>query len=448
MSSVPRLALATMACLCVTDVPRLRAESPDGTTSKRRAVLELDFGALFGGADSEAAIAAREEEDAEGRLLADLRKTVPYRQAAVIRLEQAGGSILGFCVLPHGELVVISGPPEGFGTGVLTALFGGGTKAQPSRVHWLDADGTVRRSTDLDFKPKAVTAAADGSVFVVGDGTIARFDARGKQEVQVQSPHLAHVVTDRERFAADVVERHREEIAQLEEQAAQYAETQQELEARDQPDAAGDLAEARMLTGYFAKQLETMRALSEETVVKQALQRLREIHRVAVTKDNVFVVTSESSGHGYCLWRMTHRLDDARKIVGKLAGCCGQMDVQALGDRLVVAENSRHRVLILDEEGKTIEQFGESNRTDVTKGFGGCCNPMNTCPGEDGCLLTSESNGIVKRYSQAGEFQEVIGVADIVSGCKNSAIGMARDGSRLYYFDVIEGRILVLRKKS
>jgi hypothetical protein len=124
------------------------------------------------------------------------------------------------------------------------------------------------------------------------------------------------------------------------------------------------------------------------------------------------------------------------------------MDVQALGDRLVVAENSRHRVLLLDQEGKTIKQFGESSRTDVSKGFGGCCNPMNTCAGADGCLLTSESNGIVKRYSQAGDFQEVLGVADVTAGCKNSAIGMARDGSRLYYFDVNEGRILVLRRKS
>ena len=83
---------------------------------------------------------------------------------------------------------------------------------------------------------------------------------------------------------------------------------------------------------------------------------------------------------------------------------------------------------------------------DITKGFGGCCNPMNTCLDGDGCLLTSESNGLVKRYSLDGEFKEVVGVADVQAGCKNSSIGMSADGGHLYYLDVHKGTVVVLEK--
>ncbi|MFM7249984.1 MAG: hypothetical protein ACKO5R_08810 [Planctomycetaceae bacterium] len=127
-----------------------------------------------------------------------------------------------------------------------------------------------------------------------------------------------------------------------------------------------------------------------------------------------------------------------------LAGCCGQMDVQAVAGRLVIAENSRHRVRLVGFDGEAEAQFGETSRADVTRGFGGCCNPMNTCAAADGSLLTSESNGLVKRYGVDGIFLGVVGVADVQSGCKNSSIGMSADGATLYYLDVHEGCVVVL----
>ena len=71
---------------------------------------------------------------------------------------------------------------------------------------------------------------------------------------------------------------------------------------------------------------------------------------------------------------------------------------------------------------------------------------MNTCFTSDGDVLTSESNGIVKRFKTDGEFVEVVGIAKIEEGCKNSSIAISSDGSRLYYFDVQQGRLLVLNR--
>jgi hypothetical protein len=54
--------------------------------------------------------------------------------------------------------------------------------------------------------------------------------------------------------------------------------------------------------------------------------------------------------------------------------------------------------------------------------------------------------GRSQRYSLDGEFKEVVGVADVQAGCKNSSIGMSADGSHLYYLDVQKGTVVVLEK--
>ena len=84
----------------------------------------------------------------------------------------------------------------------------------------------------------------------------------------------------------------------------------------------------------------------------------------------------------------------------------------------------------------------------IRKGFGGCCNPMNACPGPDGTLLLSESSGLVKQFAPDGTLVEILAAADVPSGCKNSSIGLSTDGLTLYYLDIQKGRVLVLEKKS
>ena len=143
---------------------------------------------------------------------------------------------------------------------------------------------------------------------------------------------------------------------------------------------------------------------------------------------------------------MNRDFTDTKQIVDGLAGCCGQMDIQVHGGTVYVAENARHRVGQYDREGRLITSFGTAAREDVLKGFGSCCNPMNTCFTSDGDVLTSESNGVVKRFKTDGTLVEVVGIAQVPEGCKNSSIGISSDGSRVYYFDVQQGRLLVLNR--
>jgi sugar lactone lactonase YvrE len=407
-------------------------------------------------ADQRAVIEALIKEQAEAaKKLETHRDSAPFHQTSEIRLAEGEGKILGFCVLANGELVVISGLSQEYGEGVVATLartFAGKSKSVASRVQWLDASGKVIRSANLDFYPKAVNAAPDGSVLVVGAGQIARFDPKGEKLVQIESPHLAKAVANKEQFAEETLERHREETEQIKEQAAQYEEALKELKAKDAESLTrsekAQLLQAQALQAHFANQLKAREAMKPEAVVALAMSRLKEIHRVAISDEHVFVVTNEATGYGFCVWRMNPQLGDAKKIMSGLSGCCGQMDIQVIGTQLVIAENSRHRVVVADFDGKSKLNFGNANRTDVTKGFGGCCNPMNTCWDARGYVLTSESNGLVKRYSPKGEFQSVVGVARVTEGCKNSSIGMAPDGSSLYYFDVTKGEILVLKAKS
>jgi hypothetical protein len=436
--------------LCVAAEPKA-AEAKAARTIAAPAKAESEVETQTLELDSSDALKKYElERKQAAESLQKVRAKAPFQQSKAIALTSTNEHILGFCVLPDDRLVVISGTPATYGE----LLPGRTTERSPSnsQVQWLDADGKTLNSVVLDFKPKAVNAASDGSVYVVGEGTIARFDREGKKVAQEQSPHITDVVASPEKFKTYVLERHAEEVASLTEQAKQYEDALKELEEKPADmlsrQELRDIANAKGMAAAYTQMAQKAKAKTDEQVIDQALVQLKELHRVAVSSSHVFVVTSEATGHGYSVWRLTHDLKESKKIVSKLSGCCGQMDIQVAGDGLAIAENSRHRVVVVDSEGKTTVTFGKTSRTDVTKGFGGCCNPMNTCFTSAGALLTSESNGLVKRYTPSGEFQDILGVAKVTEGCKNSSIGISSKGDRLYYFDVEKGHILVLDRST
>lgn len=395
-----------------------------------------------------------QKEQAEAtKLLKKHRDDAPFQQKNTIRLPAGNGMILGFCVLPSGTIATISGQSQTYGlsvNGALQAISGSQGKPVGKRVQWLDDSGKVLQTAELDFTPKAINSASDGTVIVVGEGQIARFDEKGKKLSQIESPHITQAVSNLEKFEAEVMEKHEEEIAQYEDQAKQFTETVKEVEAKPAAERSksesAQLSQMKSITKSLEANIKAKKAMKKEVIVKQALTRLKELHRVAVSDKYVFVVSNETAGYGFCIWRMPHDFSEAKKVVSKLSGCCGQMDVQVMDGELAIAENSRHRVLLVDFDGKMNRSFGSTSRTDVTKGFGGCCNPMNTCCDAKGNLLTSESNGLVKLYKPNGEFQSIVGVAGVTEGCKNSSIGISPDGNSVYYFDVQKGEILVMKK--
>ncbi len=168
---------------------------------------------------------------------------------------------------------------------------------------------------------------------------------------------------------------------------------------------------------------------------------------VSATDKDVFVACPAAEGYGFEVWRTSRDFEDGARIVGSLSGCCGQMDVQASGDGVFVAENARARVCRYDREGKLVCQWGEREREGAV-GFGSCCNPMNVAFGPKAEVYTAEATlGRIKRFSTTGEFLGLVGSVDIVPGCKNVAIAVNHDGSRVYMLDITRSHIVVMTAK-
>jgi sugar lactone lactonase YvrE len=144
---------------------------------------------------------------------------------------------------------------------------------------------------------------------------------------------------------------------------------------------------------------------------------------------------------------MNHEFQNAEVIISGLSGCCGQMDVQASSTGLYVAENSRHRVVRYEANGKLVSTWGKGDRTGVD-GFSSCCNPMNVCFGKNGDVFTAESNtGRIKRFTADGKFVDYVGDIKLVPGCKNVSIAVSPDGDRVYMLDITRNHIVLMERK-
>ena len=74
---------------------------------------------------------------------------------------------------------------------------------------------------------------------------------------------------------------------------------------------------------------------------------------------------------------------------------------------------------------------------------------MNLRLGSAGTIYTSEATlGRIKRFTAEGEFLGVVGVAEIVPGCKHVAIGVTSDGGRVHLLDITCNQIIVLERAA
>ena len=463
--------LAVVALLVSGSVRGNDVDAATAATERPRA-LSLEWADDTAG-ESESAEAAeqrwlveelREQQAAERRSEAaargdttGFRNTAPFREVRAIEPPGGAGQILAFHPLADGGLVIATGVGQRYGAGtladaVLLLIRSTGAKPKPkpeNQLIWVDASGAQRQAAPLPFACKGVTVAPDGAVIAVGDDRVVVFSPEGEQLAEATAPHFQPTDEERATFEAESAEQYREMLVFYEQQIERLTTVKDALEAIPEEERTErqqlELAEAVMtvtLTQESAKSLPT----SADQWIAGQLASARSIHRVAASRDLLFLVAREPTGYG--VYRCGRDFSAPEKIVSGLRGCCDQMDVQVVGDELVIAENSRHRVAIYAFDGEPLRTFGEASRTDIRKGFGGCCNPMNACPGPDGTLLLSESSGLVKQFAPDGTLVEILAAADVPSGCKNSSIGLSTDGLTLYYLDIQKGRVLVLEKKS
>lgn len=388
---------------------------------------------------------------------------------------EKGARLQDFCVAHDGSVIalVAGAPPIGD-----TGLEDGNAdkKAIRSQVCILDADGKLARKWDVSFVGQAIAAGPDGSVYVGGNARLARFDAQGKLLAEADAPQTAILANkdDLREQAQDQLEAEKaaaeeqiknyeamlkdeKQLAEQEKQIEKQLEEQQEAAAKQ---AAKDNPEAKPvarppvrfdLKKNYADQLRYLRTRKDQTidnVIASITTRLQQVNAITTSGSDVFIACPMSKGYGYAVWRTDQAFASPQQIIKGLSGCCGQMDIQAAGDEVFVAENSRHHIVRYSREGKETGRFGKTDREGVGEGFSGCCNPMNLCFTIDGGLLASESNGVVKRFTKDGKYEGMVGVAAVPAGCKNSAIGISSDGDRVYYIDIQGSKILMLARNA
>ena len=173
--------------------------------------------------------------------------------------------------------------------------------------------------------------------------------------------------------------------------------------------------------------------------------RSRRISGIAVNDEDVFICCQPPSGYGFQVWRGDRNFENFTMIVPNLRGCCGNMDIQAHGDKLCAAENARKKVVVFDRDGKKLAMWGGGQASGTGLNFGSCCNPMNIRLDQDGNALTSESNvGIIKQFTPEGEFLGRVGKVEIIPGYKHVAIGVADKGE----FALVTTRVMGSRYAS
>lgn len=384
---------------------------------------------------------------------ADSHKQGTHKQARVITPKYKGEKIRlnTYCLAPSGDLLLcVGGPsveyvlnPEQPGEYDIKHI------KQDALVQIYSPDEKLLKEIKLDFKPTAINMLPGGKEFVVaGEGWMARMTLEGELVKKSRTPNIGNL----EEFKAKALKEAKAQAQQFTDQFETQIKQAEKKLAKLQEKPEADRTKA------IKAQIE-----AQETQIKQFKEQLAQIEKslgvsdpeaavnekltvtaVAATEKDVFVSVTKLNGYGYDVWRTTHEFTDGEKVVEDLGGCCGQLDIQASKESLLVAENGKFQVGIYDRDGELTKSFGKRDRKSP-EGFGSCCNPMNVRCCADGTILTAESSiGDIKRFSPDGKMVDYIGRAKIAGGCKHVALEFDAARNRYYMQHQDKGHICVL----
>lgn len=359
-----------------------------------------------------------------------------YRRIKVAA-ETEGISLQTFCIDHEGRIIALLGASRYSNEPV-----------KNSEIRILNPQGEDLKKWKLSFPAQSVNVGPDRMIYVAGDGKIASYDNDGKEHQFVNLPHIEELIGDQDKVRQNVEELLKKQqdsnnrnILSLEKQLARLKNEKTPGEPNSQKSRIVQLeAQITSMRQMLEKRSETK--LNE--MVQGQLKRLKIINSIAVSDQYVFLVCGDSKGYGYNLWRTDLAFQNAKLVIENLRGCCGQMDVQIAGNEIVVAQNTEHKFGRYDVDGKLVGKFGKQGRGTDPACFGGCCNPMNVRAASNGDIFTAESEGIIKRFSAAGEFKSEVGKCALTGGCKNVALDVAPDNRFVYFCDQPGSQIVVL----
>jgi hypothetical protein len=296
------------------------------------------------------------------------------------------------------------------------------------------AELKLLKEIELPFVGTAINVAPDSSIFVAGNGKMAKISAAGELSEAVDTPNIG----DRDSLKERLTKLAEENWAQYEQAMKSQVDMIQERIAKIEEKAEEDRSardKKRLVTLQEQKKVyEDSMTQSKEYMTNpdQLMSNAFGITSLAVNSKDLYISCQGIETQGYEIWRMNHDFSEPSRVLSGQGGCCGQFDIQADDEHLILAENTKFKVGLYDRDGKRVSDFGQSNRMGGD-GFGSCCNPMNVRCCGNGEILTAESSiGTIKRYNKEGKLLSVVGKAKIGGGCKHVPIGY--DSSRDRYY--------------
>jgi hypothetical protein len=373
------------------------------------------------------------------------QSTATHKQVRIIKPAHDGKPVTldTFCLAANGNLLacVAVGEPESEATDTQP------TNSKPglSFVQTYSPDGKLLQEVSVPFHATAINVGSKGAVFIAGEGKFAKI-IEGKLSAVTSTPHIG----DYEAFKKKVVAAAKEEMAEFcksfKDEIKELQKRIDPLEARAKDKALSkrDQAKLTSLKQSLAMQEAQIKAFDRTADEEELVRDRLVVTALGVTDQDVFFSVMGAEGHGYEVWRTNHDFREPKKVVTHLSGCCGQLDIQARGDRLFVAENGKFEVSVRDRDGKRLSGFGRRDRSGVD-GFGSCCNPMNLRCCSNGDILAAESSiGNIKRFDKNGDFAGLVGKAKIGIGCKHVALAFDESRDRYYMMNVDKAHIAVL----
>ncbi len=360
---------------------------------------------------------------------------------------EKGMPLQTICLDGKGRVVGLVAPPKPYGPAVMGAT---------AEVHLFDADGKPVKKWTVPFHATAVNCGPDETIYVAGDGKIAKFDGAGKQIGETaELPHLAAILKDTEGLKAKAevqLKKEKEQMVQVYGNARkQIAEQLKAIEDKKPEDRSKteqrQVEQLKSLVKQYEKIENDFKTRTVEQVIEAMTGRMRVANGLAVSEKDVFVACGDV-GYGYAVWRFSKELKDPKQVLSEIGGCCGQMDIQCHGPDVLVAENTKHQFTRYDREGKKVGSFGSRGLDTDPKCFGGCCNPMNIRAVGVGDIYTAESEGVIKRFGPSGAFVETAGVVKLTGGCKNVAVAVSADAKKIYFCDLPGSKFHILENKA
>ena len=298
----------------------------------------------------------KEQRELKDRLEKDPLWQPSHENVAVIK--PGKGPIQSFCRNKDGNLLICCGAEQ---PSLLAGLLGARADTQRGEIAVFSPKGKKIADWKMPLPPQAICLGDDGVIYVAGGGRIAKLDDSGKVLVEADAPNASELppLTEvkkepkKEGPEAEAAEKaKKEKIADLTKQMEQAQKDYTQAVTDGQKDLKPNDDEARQafqekLSGPMEKLQAAQQELQEATLTpemraaqaREMRERMTTVTGMAVTDRDLFVCCASTKGFGYVVWRTDHNFAKPKKIVENLAGCCGQMDVQAHGGDLWVAHN-------------------------------------------------------------------------------------------------------------